>query len=69
MMVKEMLIGVGSPVASIAQGPMTKEQVWNAILATEGPTPPGEFKFPWWLVGVIGAGVVAVAIKKQVRKA
>ena len=71
-MVKEMVIGMGMPIAGIAQEPLVKEQTWGAILVTDGgngpPPPPDEFKFPWWLVGIIGVGVVAIATKKELGK-
>ena len=50
----------------IAQGPQNSivdEALLAAVNVTEDGVPPGEFAFPWWLVGV--GAVAAVAIRTQ----
>lgn len=69
MRVREVVFGV--PGGQVAQGSNIKEQTWDAIWATENggpPPPPGEFKFPWWLVGVGAVAAVAIRTKQIMKK-
>jgi len=66
MMVREFVFGM--PAGGVAQAPAVREVTWDAISVYEGPTPPGEFKFPWWLVGIGAAAAVAIRTQHIMKK-
>jgi len=67
MIVKEIFFGMAPAGVIIAQEPFSKEQTWLAIAVTDGGD-GGEFAFPWWLVAILGGGIVALVTKKKLEK-
>jgi len=65
-MVREFVFGM--PTGGVAQAPAVREVTWNAIFVTEGPHPPPEFAFPWWLVGIGAAAAVAIRTQHIMKR-
>jgi len=64
--VDEITIGTQGPIQALQPA---DEEFWDAAVGEViPPPPPGEFQFPWWLVGIVGVGVVAIARKREMDK-